>query len=335
MNKQAKIYSKVSLSFFIIFVLGLFGFTAAFGYGSSPGVIGGGGGGGAMTPPALTSFNVPMTVGSNQQGTATQTFADNSQVKVEVPAGSVGSNTTFSVTQGSLSTANTPVSTTGAVMINGVVYNINATNLSGDPVRDFSKDLTISITVPNLPANTADLGVYYYNDLAGQWQLIPGATFNPTTGAVTFSVDHLTKFAVVKVTGTPTTLAVATPAPTPEPIIVPIPEPTPATGLYPNGTLLRNSDMRIYIIENGLKRHITTLTELRTYAGKPIVFVAAEELTKYPTKYSDGTLIRGTDYKIYVIKLGQKVPVKTLDELRRYYAGKPIINVSLETIALY
>ena len=53
--------------------------------------------------------------------------------------------------------------------------------------------------------------------------------------------------------------------------------------LYPDGSLLRApSDMKIYVIENGLKRHIKTLKELAAkYFGLPILKVTLEDLAQY------------------------------------------------------
>jgi hypothetical protein len=51
--------------------------------------------------------------------------------------------------------------------------------------------------------------------------------------------------------------------------------------------------------------------------------------------YADGTLIRGTDHRIYVIKNGKKVYIHSLEELAEFYFGLPILNVSDDVIAQY
>ncbi|PIQ79159.1 MAG: hypothetical protein COV79_04270, partial [Parcubacteria group bacterium CG11_big_fil_rev_8_21_14_0_20_41_14] len=51
--------------------------------------------------------------------------------------------------------------------------------------------------------------------------------------------------------------------------------------------------------------------------------------------YADGTLIRGTDKKIYAIKNQALHHIASLDELRRSYAGMPIIDVSDSVISGY
>lgn len=55
--------------------------------------------------------------------------------------------------------------------------------------------------------------------------------------------------------------------------------------VYPDGTLLRAlNDVKIFIIENGFKRHVKTLQELAAkYRGQTIYNVAPEILAAYPT----------------------------------------------------
>ncbi|MCX6745138.1 MAG: Ig-like domain-containing protein, partial [Candidatus Parcubacteria bacterium] len=191
---------------------------------------GGGGGGGSSTPSAVSASNVPLTVLPSQSGTLTQGFTDGSQVIVSIPQNSVTNTTTFTVTQGSLTANNTPLATTGAIMIGNQIFNISATS-NGTAVTSFNSNLTITITVPSLPDVTTDLGVYYFDSATNQWVLIPGAVFDTVTNKVTFTTNHLTQFAVFKVAGLPsmlpaTSTPVATPTPTPTP--TPIPAPTPS-----------------------------------------------------------------------------------------------------------
>ena len=180
---------------------------------SAPAAPSGGGGGGSSpsAPSSVSSNNVPLTLSATQTGTVSYAFPDSSSAKVEVPAGAVGSATTFSAAQGTLNAAQTPVQTAGAFMVGDSVFNIKAQDASGNLVRDFSGALTITLAVPELPADTNDLAVYYFNDATGAWVEVPGASFNPTTKSVVFSVNHLTTFAIFKAAGTPATLATNSP----------------------------------------------------------------------------------------------------------------------------
>jgi len=317
-----------------------FGAKIAFGYGANgvPGGSGGaGGGGGFGIPEPLTTNNSTMTVGVNQPGSLNQTFGDGSEVKVAVPAGSVSGSTSFQVTQGQMTEANTPANTTGAIMVGGQIFNINAIDSNNNGVRDFSQSLTITITMPNLPADTTDLGVYYFNDLAGQWQLVPGATFDPASGKVTFTVNHLTKFAVLKVTGTPITVAAA-------PIVpgkVLGVSTMDGTQTIANGSLIRGTNHKIYVVSGSNKVHIRSLAELvKKYRGKKIISVTDEILATYAEKvngvikYANGTLLRGADKKIYVVQNGVKIHIKNLTELAQYKSSK-MHQVSNAVLAQY
>ncbi|MBI2459253.1 MAG: hypothetical protein HYV53_01735 [Parcubacteria group bacterium] len=49
--------------------------------------------------------------------------------------------------------------------------------------------------------------------------------------------------------------------------------------------------------------------------------------------FDDNSLIRGRDGKIFVVRQGQKVKVNSLDELRRNFRGREIVNVDDNTLA--
>jgi len=179
---------------------------------ANPGSGNTGGGGGDTTPSipsTVTSTNTALTVSPTQTGTVNYNFADLSSAKVVVPTGAVNSNTTFSVAQGTLTSAQTPLETTGAFMVGNKVFNITAVNTSGTAVTSFAQNLTITFSVPDMPADVADLAVYYFNNTTKEWVKVSGAVFNPTDKTLVFSVNHLTTFVIFKVNDTPDTLSTA------------------------------------------------------------------------------------------------------------------------------
>ena len=106
---------------------------------------------------------------------------------------------------------------------------------------------------------------------------------------------------------------------------------------YQDGSLLRGSDYKIYIIQNQAKKYIVSLQELKKYAGQLIYDVSDECLAQYQIKkHSDNELIRekGT-YKIYVIQNNRKKHILSIEELRANYRGQEIFNISNEEIMLY
>lgn len=103
-----------------------------------------------------------------------------------------------------------------------------------------------------------------------------------------------------------------------------------------DGALLRDKDKRIYIIENGLRRHLKNLLDLQRFRGRQIFDVDDASLSEYLVNpFSDGVLLRGRDLRIYFIKNGKRKHILNLEELRSGYAGQEIFDVSDETIEIY
>jgi hypothetical protein len=109
------------------------------------------------------------------------------------------------------------------------------------------------------------------------------------------------------------------------------------TKIYPDGTLLRGPDHKIYLIQGQIKKHIADLRELSRYRGRPIFSASEEELSFYGDRaHLDGELIRQKkDVKVYVIVKGVKKHILDLQELRAHYAGLEIFNIDPEEMALY
>jgi len=105
---------------------------------------------------------------------------------------------------------------------------------------------------------------------------------------------------------------------------------------YADGTLIRyKGDVKIYVIVNGEKQHIKTLAELRKYAGKQILTVTSDTPEVLGEKtYADGSLLRGSDKKIYVLNNGKLIHIRSLAELKKY-TGKKINNVADSVISGY
>jgi len=107
--------------------------------------------------------------------------------------------------------------------------------------------------------------------------------------------------------------------------------------IYPDGTLLRGADHRIYVVHGQTKKYILDLKELSKYRGRPILSVSEEELSYYNNRaHVDRELIRQRgDVKVYVIVNGAKKHILDLQELRAHYAGLEIFNIEPEEMALY
>ncbi|RLC38033.1 hypothetical protein DRH27_03245 [Candidatus Falkowbacteria bacterium] len=106
---------------------------------------------------------------------------------------------------------------------------------------------------------------------------------------------------------------------------------------YPDNSLVRGPDNKIYVIQGQTKKHVVNLKELQKYSGQPIYFMEDSELDKYQNRqYLNGRLIRekGTA-RVYVVKNSQKKYILNLEELRAYYFGQEIYNISRDEMMLY
>ncbi len=111
--------------------------------------------------------------------------------------------------------------------------------------------------------------------------------------------------------------------------------------IFANGTLLRATNHRIYVVKNGVLQYIHSLKELsNNYAGQAILKVSSKVITSYGQEvlgikaYANGSLIRGANKKVYVITNGKKVHILNLIELRKY-TGRVINDVSAAVLNEY
>jgi hypothetical protein len=113
--------------------------------------------------------------------------------------------------------------------------------------------------------------------------------------------------------------------------------------IYANGTLLRGSDMKIYVVTNGALVQIKDLKELAKYAGQAIIDVDDSVIAGYPKaavlgvkSYGNGQLIRAFgDVKVYTIIDGKKKHILDIPELQKYYFGLVINNVAFDEVSQY
>ena len=116
---------------------------------------------------------------------------------------------------------------------------------------------------------------------------------------------------------------------------------------FPDGALIRGCDpkMKVYEIKEQKKFHIPSLEYLmQNYFYTRIYNVAQSVVDSYPDwtpqgvagvkEYADGSLLRGSDGKVYIIEKGHKRHIPNLDELKQY-AGQDIFDVSDDILNQY
>ena len=117
------------------------------------------------------------------------------------------------------------------------------------------------------------------------------------------------------------------------------------TIVFAERSLLRGCGPEVYLLKNDMLVHIPSWQELHDkYFAHRIYNVSDEVLALYPhwtppqvagiKVYGDGSLIRGTDQKVYIIENGAKRYISSLEELAKY-AGKKIYDVTDDVLALY
>jgi len=113
--------------------------------------------------------------------------------------------------------------------------------------------------------------------------------------------------------------------------------------IYPNGTLVRTPDMKVYVIVNSVAHYVTSPSQLQAYRGRTIFSVSYDALAQYSQPapkvlgvkiYANGSLLRSPDMKIFLVVSGQLQYVNSLQQLQ-LFAGRKINDVSWATLAQY
>lgn len=252
-----------------------------------PPTTGGGGGGvaGSVTPQSVNAINFPLSLISSQNGVLTQSFANGLQARLVVSPNSFVGNVTFRIAEGPEGNA-----------LGGSHFALTATDSNGNPVRNFNNNLNITFSGLPLPNNVSGLGVYYYDEALLSWVLVPGAIFDQAGGSVNFSVNHLTNFAVFSEQ--------------------PVTQEVLGETTYADGTLLRGSDKRIFVVIGGKLQRILNLKELAQYADQEILEVEDSVIASYP-KASTKAVLGARKYN-FTRDLKTGVTGEDVQELQRY-----------------
>jgi len=106
---------------------------------------------------------------------------------------------------------------------------------------------------------------------------------------------------------------------------------------YPDFSLLRGKNRKIFLTCGRFRKYIPNLIELRKYGGQAIFNVEDSVLGQYlPRGHLDGELIRMKDNaKVYVINNGEKRQIASLEELRKKYFGLEIFNLERREMENY
>lgn len=177
---------------------------------------GGGGGipyvsgpGGQLVPAHISAFNVPMRLYPAQSGILTQGLTNQKSVVLDVPTNVFSDKVTFVVKEEAVSTA----PTAEIQVIGNALFNVLAVDKNGNQAQTFEKPIKITFIVPGSMQGRSDLAVYFFNDATNLWIKIPDAVFSGDS--VSFSVNHLTLFAIFAGSELPLAAAPTFPLPIP------------------------------------------------------------------------------------------------------------------------
>ncbi len=141
----------------------------------------------------VDTIEKPLVIAPQQSGSLKkQTLSG--LVTIDIPANNVLGITTFFINQDLLDTSNKYLVLGNTRLINGAFYDIYALDQNSLYVHYFNKPLFITLPLSIDLQDRDDLGLYWLNETNWKWVLIPDAIFGDTN--VSFSVDHLTKFAI-------------------------------------------------------------------------------------------------------------------------------------------
>ncbi len=335
----------------------------AFGYG---------GGLGYLIQPVVAS-NQPLYLPAQREGRLFDKTDNNMLLELEIPPATATGPWVFEsedlvVNPGLAPTCYNP----DAFVAGGRIFNLTSKNENNQPVATFNRNLTISITIPELPEDLSGMGVYYL-DSNNRWRLIQKAYFTPQNKTA-FQVNNLAVFAVINAPGLPKMIQTAgncfeAPAPVSGQVL--------GIKKYAEGTLLRTPDHKVYIVEKESIRYISSPSELNQYTGKKIFNISFDELNRtkeeatlpedivlqgkviegggdpivrdeeqsvlgvkikniFGTRiYADGALLRTPDDKVYLVVNPTIVYIANLPQSIYQWAGNRIYDVGYDDIAEY
>ncbi|NUM25239.1 MAG: hypothetical protein HUU49_01275 [Candidatus Buchananbacteria bacterium] len=292
-----------------------------------------GGGLGYLIRPII-SINRPLLIPeAGREGQLFKHFTD-ATVKVEVPPRAVAGYALFDVDQLIIGAGDNVCSGSGEI-IGNKAFTVKATNQNGSSINTFEDNLIVSITMPGLPVNSSNLGVYYFNT-NHQWVYGAPAVFNVENSEVTFQIRDLGTFAIINASGLPRLIESETRC---QGVVLGVKD-------FEEGAILRTCDAQMYEIQNNQAVSIGRLDLInRTYESKPVNDVDYDVIVRYTKpgtepvsrqkNFSDGELLRTCDWKIYRIEGDGFRHIKTYTELQKYWEGQTINNVDYWQIAKY
>lgn len=334
---------------------------AAYGYG---------GGLGYLTQPVVAINQTLYMPAGLREGRLFHKAANNSLLELEIPPVASDNFAAYKAEDLPVNPALAPTcDNPNAFVAGGRIFNLSAFDENNKAIKEFKRKVTISLTIPELPSDLSDMGVYYL-DANNRWRLVQKAYFTPQNKTA-FQVDSLAVFAVIKAVGLPKVIESAGNC---------FDAPKPIAGLvlgakrYAVGVLLRTPDYKVYIVRENTIEYLSNLQgtegqkifnitfeelkniqeygpEIGDYqtegniivgGGDPIVRGGSQSVLGVKTKrvegtriYSDGALLRTPDNKVYLVENPDVRYVADLPKDIYQWAGTRIYDINYDELEIY
>lgn len=295
-----------------------------------PIIINRGGGGGFVTGPYRVkekeSIDSDLELDYNQSGHGKYNFNKNG-VEFNIDNETVKTPTKFNAMVNHATADGLNANMGKSSLLNGMIFKISAKDANGGALKRLEKEMIVNLSTA-MPTDAKDHGVYFLDESSKQWILVPNSAFDTTNSRVSFKVNHLSSFGIIKSPGLPNVIQASA-------FLADESESTTTSE-----SLARTKNGKVYLIRNNRRIPLSNeeLKEYRReYPDLKINDIDDASLSKYKSAagLKNGTLIKDkTTKKIYVIRNHKKMHILNLGELAKY-KGKRINIVSDDTIKAY
>lgn len=153
-----------------------------------------------VTDPDESALPMDVTLIRDDEGSAAAVRASSptGDVAVTLPLGAVPDTAAVRLL---VTEVDAPKGAPGAVIVGGRAFNISVQNDQAEPVTEFDQDLAFEFQLdPSDFDPTGNfLGVYFFNEDSGAWEPVLNVVVDLEAGTATFSLSHITVFAVLEV----------------------------------------------------------------------------------------------------------------------------------------
>ncbi|HVE92153.1 MAG TPA: SpoIID/LytB domain-containing protein [Actinomycetota bacterium] len=118
----------------------------------------------------------------------------------------------------------------------------------------------------------------------------------------------------------------------------PVGTPVTATG-HPDGSLIKGTGSMVWVMQDGSRIPIPSGSVYESnYRWSEIAHISDSAVARYAEGrklFSEGTLLRWSDGRVWVVSNGQRLPLSSAAFSALGYSGKPLVNASASELALH